>query len=214
MSPVVCFLGIDGSGKTTQARRLVDALRARGVRARYAYLRGKGFKVFSVPVLLLGRALGYDMEMGDESAARARRRLRLPAANRPLCAAWTWTTLLDASILMALRRLRSPRSVLVSDRYLHDPIVDLAAGTGDAAVARSFPARLFLTLHRPALVLLLDVPEDVALARKRENTPGYLAQRRALLADVARGAVRLDASGSPDDVARAALDATLRRLAA
>ena len=64
---LICIIGIDGSGKTTVARQLVQEMKARGVSARYVWA-GFSPTVILRPVLWLAKLLVY-REDGQSKAA-------------------------------------------------------------------------------------------------------------------------------------------------
>jgi|GEM_PF-320589 len=108
-------------------------------------------------------------------------------------------------------RPRLVRSTLVLfDRYYDDLLVDprryrYAGPLWLSAVLRRF-------VPRPDLLLVLDVPEDELLRRKREVSREELIRQRAAYRRLARaspGAVLLDGSLAADEIARRARDVVL-----
>jgi len=64
----ICISGIDGSGKTTLARQLVDGLDAAGLPSRYLHLYQWYVNLFATPVLLLyNRHVGRKVLLFDRS---------------------------------------------------------------------------------------------------------------------------------------------------
>ena len=99
----------------------------------------------------------------------------------------------------AVRRARRTSDVVLLDRYWHDVMVDFSFG----GPLRDPPRLLRRLLPEPRRLLVLDVPERVALARKPE-TPDerYVSERRRLYREVADryGGVVIDASREPSAV--------------
>ena len=71
----ICFTGIDGSGKTTLSRGLVNALNERGIKYQYVYARWTPFILR--PLILIGRFIflrGKDMFQNYSEYSTAKRK--------------------------------------------------------------------------------------------------------------------------------------------
>ena len=98
-----------------------------------------------------------------------------------------------------LRRARLSSQIVIVDRYRHDVIIDLSAG----GVLASTPRILRWLLPPPDVVVVLDVAEDIALARKPDSLDlTYLRDRRRLYRELALdpAAILIDASEPADAV--------------
>jgi thymidylate kinase len=173
---LVCLTGVDGSGKTTQARRLVDCLSDMGIPAAYLWNRWEPRLLAPLKRMfrgrrsrsLNGRAEHLVARVGEAPESRERKRRLL--AYRPI--AWAWLSLAYGDyLLQAWRRLRTPlRSarVVVCDRYLIDFQVDQAVNLGGSVgdlerVRGMLVARLF-PQSTSAFVLTID--PQVCVGRK------------------------------------------------
>lgn len=98
-----------------------------------------------------------------------------------------------------VRRARRRNDIVLLDRYWHDVMVDYSFGRN----LHKPPRALAHLLPAPDGVIILDVDEDTALARK-SDTPDreYLTERRRLYGEVAAryGGRVVDASREPDAV--------------
>jgi dTMP kinase len=185
--PVIALVGIDGSGKTTQARRLAGWLTSRGVPAAYWQNAG-GRRWLDRRARRLGRpdaraALGVTAVLVVESV------LRWLAIARALL--WSWLT----------------GRAAVMDRYTVCQYASIRAHGGR-------PGRLVRAAYRrfrpPDLMFLLVVPP--AEAYRRIEARGTDHERLAFLTAAAvaydalsraDGLVRVDADAPPDRVFRA-----------
>lgn len=222
----VALIGPDGAGKTTVAGRLPDLL---PVPVRYLYM---GVSTDSSNVMLpttriarrIKRAAGAPPDTaGPPSRARRRTRSRsfikrrvsdvravLRVGNR-LAEEWyrQW---------LAWRWERSG-AVVVFDRHF---FVDYHAYDVDDALAgdRTWSQRLHGTLlarfyPRPDLVVYLDAPGEVLLARKGEGSVEALERRRDEYRAIARHVpdfVEVDATAPVDQVADRVADVIVSRL--
>ncbi|MFF5084341.1 dTMP kinase [Actinoplanes sp. NPDC000266] len=190
----IALIGIDGSGKTTQAHRLADELAAAGLPAVYRRNAGGRHWVGKVAVRL-GRSDADDL-IGRRGMLFVESVLRWLAMLRTLL----WRVLTGG--------------VVVMDRYAYCQYASLRARGARPAAERR--ARLAYRLFpRPDVTFLLAV--DPAVAQRRIDARGYDHESMAYLtaADAAYRSlpefasfVVIDANGTPDEVS-AALHAAL-----
>jgi dTMP kinase len=144
--------GVDGSGTTTQSRRLVEALSARGHAAEATFEPSTG------PI---GRFIRSVLE----------RRLLVEGSSEPWKARWSTLALLfaadrldhvDTAILPAL----AARKVVVSDRYDLSSLAYQSVTAEDASVL-PWIRELNRYALRPRLTLVLDVPFAEASRRRK-----------------------------------------------
>jgi dTMP kinase len=211
---LICLLGIDGSGKTTQATTLVATLRAQGVAAVHAWARW--LPIFLLPLRVLGRALagrrGNQEENYQGFTASKRQILRNPLR----ATLWKHLVLLEHALQVFFKvrlRLLAGKTV-VADRYVYDTLIDLAVNLSchpdqllNEPLLRLFP--------RPDLSVLLELSPRTGAERKADGTTEeYLAERDALyrrLADALQ-MERVSAEPPPEEVQAAVLACLQRRL--
>jgi len=153
VSALIVIEGIDGAGTTTQSRRLVEALKARGRPARHTFEPSSG------PVGTLIRSV-LERRLLDPNGAP--RRLRAEALG--LLFAADRLDHLDSEILPAL----AAGTLVVSDRYdLSSLVYQSVTGAGND----SLPWLTALNRHarRPELTIVLDVPFEEAKARRSQR---------------------------------------------
>ncbi|MCC6214356.1 MAG: dTMP kinase [Polyangiaceae bacterium] len=204
----VVLEGIDGAGTTTQARRLVDALRERGVDARLTAEPSAG------PVgSLIRLALARRVVVADAAGSR-------PPG---------WATL---ALLFAADRLDhveqeiapalAAGAVVVCDRYDLSSLVYQSCTSPEGDGALPFVRAVNARALRPDLVFVLDVPPAVAAGRRAaRGAPPELFERDSLQARLARGyaraeelvpgdrVVHVDGAQGVDEVFARLLEATL-----
>ena len=201
---LVALCGIDGTGKSTQAENLAAWARERGLRADVLWCRWD--PLLARPAIrLLNRysSRGATSEAGTEHDRRRGLKRRVLSI-APLRAAWRSLMVLDYGIRTSVRVRRARRrlDLLVLDRYWHDVIVDLSAGSEMAKP----PRLLTLLLPRPDRVVVLELPEEVAIMRQPDALDlTHLRQRRRLYSVVASqpDAALVDASGTETAVSEA-----------
>jgi len=216
---LVVLSGVDGAGKTTQTQLLQDHLEAQGFQVSTLWCRWDPLLVKPAVKLLgvLSRirrpSPGRD---GAASPAAARRSIRARILrHRSAWLAWRALMVVDYGMRLspAIRRARRSNDVVLLDRYWHDVMVDFSFGGPLTAP----PALLRRLLPEAQGIVILDVPETVALQRKTDTPDArYLSERRRLYREVSEryDAVLLDATPGSDEVFRkvsAAVDGMVRR---
>ena len=210
---LVVLMGLDGSGKSTQAERLRDWLKESGIKAETVWMRGESY--LARPVLALGKALlrapreakrGEGIRAGkayDDYVGSKQTMFRNPLLRR----IWTGLTLLDLYITFRIAFARIPREarVVVLDRYIYDSFIDIdtaygAEGREARRLTRSAAARLF---PKPQIVVLLAIAPEEPMKRK-DDIPSirYLEEREAVYETIGLdvGAVRVDAGRPVEEV--------------
>ena len=191
---LIAFEGLDQSGKQTQAERLLDAFRSRGQRAE--------FLTFPEYTTAIGGEIGRALNGERDYTADTLQLLYI--ANR-----FEFKPRIDAWL--------ADGTMVVCDRYLASSIAYGEAQGVDAgwleAIQRPLP--------QPSLTILLDIPPDASLTRKRaardkfeRDLPllgrvreSYLRQARD-----AAGWVRIEGSQDKDVVSAAVVTAVRSRL--
>ncbi len=144
----IVFEGIDGSGKTTISNKVASRLRKRGLSVTHVREDGT-FTSFAAQAI---RELGRDV----------RNLMLSPLAELMLYLARDGQSL-EEVVLPALAHA----DVVISDRYLYSAQLLATAGRGlSPEVVRSISAPFEARLV-PDLAILVDVPPDVARARRR-----------------------------------------------
>ena len=184
----ICLTGIDGSGKTTLALSVVEALSQQGMDFRYVH--GLMEARLSKPFMLAGRHLfarGKSRELDYASFAAAKRGSlsKYPALSFAYQALTSLDYFLQISWKIALP-LSLDRSI-VSDRYVYDTVVNKGLNLGyDVNRVVEDIGAWFQFLPIPDATFLVDVPANVAFSRKHDIPHiDYLRERRGLYKDVA-----------------------------
>lgn len=215
---IICFTGIDGSGKTEQARRLVERLRAAGHPARYVWTGGRAYLtrplIWAAKRLLRAprRHAGAD-EPTSQAATRASYDAYLGATRtlfrrRWARALWRQVSLVEhaAEILANVLPPLTRGEIVVCDRYIYDSLIGIAvlAGTTPDELPAALRLPFYLRLPQPELWLLLDLPAQVAFERRTDVIDVAFLERRAPLyraAGAALGAQRIDATAAREQIA-------------
>ena len=188
----IVFAGIDGSGKSTQAQLLSQALQAQGHRVSSLWGRRVPW-LTRLPAILLKKCVLRESGKSDgaDYAVIAQRRKKL-LRHGAVKFFWSRVLLLEYALRLRFRtwRLRGAVDYLIVDRYLVDALVDLAAAASDPAnEMKELKQSLVTGLFRaPDLMLIIDLAPEMGWQRKQDGTSlEYLKDRRPLYLEFAKG---------------------------
>jgi thymidylate kinase len=200
---VISLSGMDGSGKSTQAEHLAEALRQLGYDARAQWSKlGETPWIWRIArpakKVMLWVTRGKDTTLpppapdryGPDAGTELRQR------SRALTTLW-------ANVLTHRRVARGSHDIVVCDRYVLDSIVNLRVRYGTDRRFR-FQSRLIrIASPKPVKSFLLRVPPEVAHSRRRdEHTLEELQELGGLYeAEASRWKVHIaDASRSIEEI--------------
>ena len=181
---VLCLFGLDGSGKTTVAKRLVECLRKEEIDAVYAHPK-LGMRTWT------SESIDNAMPIGEIRTRNESKRTRTNGSRMLAYAllAENWLT-----VQMRVRSQLVKGKVVVVERYWPDSLVDLVVDFSFPFESAKKMAAL-LQVKAPSKYFMLDVPIQVALSRKSgPYSSDYLARRDEIYRRLANaiGAARID----------------------
>ncbi len=177
---LICFTGIDGSGKSSHAKSLFRYLTARGYSCSY---RWGGIKMFlSYFFFALTRLLGYwkEEQLNGEYSVnpignapkRIRERALIPLFRFCIFADFQIKTLLKVRLPLLFGK------TVILDRYVYDLVVGLKT----SGLSTDAKVKLFLqTVPSSNLVFFLDAPVSVISARRSSPTADIQRSKRNYL---------------------------------
>jgi thymidylate kinase len=220
---LIVLMGLDGSGKSTQAQLLANWLREQGTSADVVWMRGESY--VTLPLLRIAKLClraPKGKKRGDAGALRPRSAggadlknayAKYVASKRALFryafvrAIWRRLVLLDLFITfrMAFAKLGGDVKVIILDRYVYDSLIDIdssfaAGGAELRRLLKSWSVRVF---PQPDMVVLFELSPAEAMRRK-DDIPSmeYLEERHDLykVAAVEVKAAVIDASRPIDAI--------------
>ncbi|MFC1682617.1 dTMP kinase [Candidatus Zixiibacteriota bacterium] len=202
---IIAFTGMDGSGKSLQAKALSDSLHDEGFHSHYVWSRWS--PLLLRPLIGLGRMLMGGRGGSEDEMYKTFQQGKRKMFQRPILAQiWKILACVDYSLQVLFKiGIRSKgRNIVVCDRYVHDLLVDLGTNFGydSEQIAQLWSSRLLCLFPKPDLVFLLDLPPEVAFERKEDVPLSYLRDRRALYESMRKlqDVELVDATGSIEEL--------------
>lgn len=169
---MICFIGVDGSGKTTHAKSLVDYLLQQGYSAKYVRIASR--PILSYAFMLLTRILGYWHSVKKEAWTDPLE--KAPPSMKKLAILYRSLLFVDFEVTL-LAKLRLPMyftQVMICDRYVYDVIMELDLSR---LHSDNFNTWLLHIAPVPHKVFLAETPTSI-LAKRRANFPVKLVQAK------------------------------------
>ncbi len=202
---LVCFVGVDGAGKSTLAKLLIADSQTHGVEFRYLWM---GFNSSFVLFKPLIEVLKWTVFRGGRYMVESQTKGRV-LKNSRLSAVYQYLALTDY-ILQTFARLWVPLALgrnVVCDRYIYDLVASISTIL-DYPLDRTLSLldRCLALLPKPDVVFLIDLPESIAYQRKDDIiSPESLAVRRSTYLEMARQHTMVILDGSSEARQLAAL---------
>lgn len=203
---LICFTGMDGTGKTTLSKELVELLNKKGIKCKYVYAKLDSFVL--KPFILFGEWMFLQGKDAFKNYSEYSDIKRKAIKRHFFLSSFYLRILLFDYSLQLFFKVKLPLifgKSIVCDRYIYDTaITNLSV---DMNYSKDETISLINNLLRffpePNITFLIDVPEEIAYQRKND-TPSiiYLKERRKMYLDVGKeyGMVILDGSKNLDEL--------------
>jgi dTMP kinase len=177
---LICFIGIDGSGKTTLAKSLTNELNDYGFKCTYVY--GRYVPMLSKPIVRLGKRILLGNKDIVKYQAYSTAKSDAVAKHGLLSFIYLNIILFDYMLQVFFKIILPEMSgvTVISDRYVYDTVInDIPRSNNNLETIENLIEKCFQIAPKPDLVFLIDLDENVAFKRKND-TPSidYLATRR------------------------------------
>lgn len=168
MNQLICIIGPDGTGKTTQANLLIDSFKKKGTDYEYKWLRFYHF--FSLPLLGFARLIGLSevktLENGEKIGYHYFYKSKLVSKIYYLFLFLDTYFLIFFKIYLPTKLFNNK---LICDRFIYDTIVDLMISTGNYNAYKSNIGKLFLKLIPKNTNTVLLITDEKTLRNRRDD---------------------------------------------
>jgi dTMP kinase len=196
-------MGIDGSGKSTQAKELLREFERRGLAVRHVDNR---FEEWAVrPLLKLGKRLFLRRSNREENYSDHQRSVKRLFTN-PWFSFVRGGYIVGCQVAHGILKVRLPlarRTHVICERYVYDAVsvLSIEHGCTEETTNQVF-GMIWKLLPRPDLLFLIDVPVETAWSRKDDiPSPEYLKEYREAYRAIAdrEGAIIINGCDSIED---------------
>lgn len=182
---IIYLSGIDGCGKTTQSRLLVDRLQKKGLNAQYLWFRWEpSFRnAINTFRATTSKPVGEKKQLVEQENAEQKDWLKFKRkilANPFFRLLWINYACSDYYFSYKKRFKKLTAEVIVIDRYVEDFIIDQAVNLNIAPdKTGAISDNVFLKkFHFPDFNIIIDLPALEGYIRKNDGTPlSYLETR-------------------------------------
>ncbi len=178
MYKTIILCGLDGCGKSTQAKKLIKHLEKKEISCKYVWLRFPN--KFSLPFAAFVRMLG--MSVYPLTIKRKKSGISNIENHPILIKLWKKILLFDLQFVsyFLIHRPLKQGKLIVIDRFVIDSIVDFDISTGDDQI---FPEKIkkFLNLiPSDSYIIYLDISPKISYQRNEEEYLTTLEKREKL----------------------------------
>jgi thymidylate kinase len=152
---LACFMGIDGSGKTTVAKALHESLSQAGISSTYIWCGWRGFESWLFKPFAAFTKDAMIKRGNERGVASAHEKI-------PFFDYLTWLDYF-VRVCPALVTSSLTSTVLVVDRYFYDVVQELH---GEGTASRRMVTWLMRLFPQPTVVFYIKVPPELAYVRK------------------------------------------------
>ena len=188
---IICIIGIDGSGKSTIAKRIGTETILTGKKFEYVYARF--IPMLSRPLVYLAQSVLGKEKSENKNVEMVNRAKKKSFLSKPIVSKTTEMIFFLDYLIQILFKVWIPYSrgeYLICDRYLYDTIIsDLGADIGWTGETTLSKIRKYQRLFpRPSVLIWLEVDPEIAIRRKNDvPSIQFLRERAALYGQIANG---------------------------
>ena len=182
---IICFTGIDGSGKTTQAKKLLNALKEKNIDAIYSWTRREPYLIKPI-VALVKRILKEPSKSEGKSYLNIKKKRKGTLFKFPLIQTiWIYVAIIDyfAKLIPQVYVPLFKGKIVICDRYVSDMIADFVANFdyNSHQIRQLLKNPLLKLFPMPDKVFYIKIPASLGYKRKSDGTSlEYLLDREKI----------------------------------
>lgn len=180
---VIILCGLDGSGKTTQALKLIKFLQNKKIKCKYVHLRYPNILIlpFAGLVKMMGMSV-YPLPIKKKNAG-----IKNLNEHKFLVSFWKRLLYLDfkfSKFFKISRRIKQ-NYIMILDRYVIDALIDLVDIMGDEHM-QELSTQFLKLIPLNSKIFYLDIEPQISYQRREDEEIKILENRRRLYHDLSK----------------------------
>ena len=196
----IIFCGLDGSGKSTQSKKLQEFFEKNNISCSHVWLRSPNR--LSLPFLAVLHLLGISSSKRTVSGTKIG--VTNLHAHKNLQNMWKKILFLDLKFVSwyKVNLLIKKGKISILDRFVVDALVDLAIDTCDKSVIEELASKFLNLIPKNSKIIFLDVDPKISYERNHEEELDILQQRRILYLEISKlhEMITIDAKKSIEEI--------------
>ena len=178
----IILAGLDGSGKTTQSKKLIQYLKSNKLNCHYVWLRYP-FRLI-IPFVIFLRL--FNLSAYPLTIEKKKRGIQNLKNHKTLSKIWENILYLDLKIdyNKKVNNHLKKTNFVVLDRSIIDTIVDLEMITGSHGNLKNYLSKFLTLLPIQYSIFFLDIPPTLSFERNGDEDQESLSLRRELYLEV------------------------------
>lgn len=174
----IIFCGLDGSGKSTQALKLLDYLKDKKIKSKYVWLRYPNR--LSIPFAIFLRFFGFSAYPISETRKKAG--IKNLFAHSTLQKIWEKILLMDFKFVSSYKVFQPIKNenLIILDRFVIDAIVELIISFGENSISKSISIDFLNLIPKNSKIFFLDIDPLISYQRNHEEDVEVLKLKRSL----------------------------------
>lgn len=174
----IIFCGLDGSGKSTQAKKLIEALKSNNIQCRYVWLRYPN--VLSLPFAAFVKLLGKSVY--PLSIERRKKGISNLRENNFLQKLWEFVLFSDLKFVSSYKVFQYIKKgdIVILDRYIIDSVIDLAVTSDKEEKIIELYDKFSKILPYNTKIFYFDIDAQTSFQRVHEEDVKTLEIKRKL----------------------------------
>lgn len=180
----VILCGLDGSGKSTQAKKLQEYFGKNSILCAYVWLRSPNR--LSLPFIAILRILGISRSKQTMSGTKIG--VTDLHNHKNLQIIWKKILFLDLKFVSwyKINSLIKKGKIPIVDRFVIDTLVDLAIDTRDKSVIEELTPQFTSLIPQNSKIIFLDIDPKTSYERNHQEELDILQQRRRLYLEISK----------------------------